>query len=207
MTLINGCIHLPSTCGSVVRDLVRTSTRGSHGLGLSLLLSSSVSRRGIDRGLTNCSNVLVTPNFNRHNISNGVLTTHCTHRGGVAYLNVYFNVRVVTVRFTHGMLNCGSTRATRVGRSAPRAVVSVLRRRGAILRGNNSVHLNTCTYGLSPGSRITRVCKGRRVSRHRHRHFRFGGACGTRFRTGNVGVSKAGPSAGLNRVVRLAARP
>lgn len=159
--------------------------------------------RGMNRTLGNVTKIVVNPKFNRHNVSNGFITVGCAHARSVPAFNVYLNVRYVTVRFTHGMLKFTSTGSHRVSRGAPRGIVSVVRRRGTVAGVNNAVHLNTCRYMLRGNSGIFRTCKRRRVRRHRHRHCRFGGSCGTRCRTTNVGYANVGPRSSLIRVMRV----
>lgn len=202
VNLIKGC-SLRSTCGDVHRDLSRTNACGSRGIGVAFVGSRCLARRGITRRLGNRSNVIVYPKFNRHNVRNGIVTTRCAHARSVPAFNVYLNVRVVIVRFTHGMLNCGSTGSHRVSRGAPRGIVSVVRRRGGVSGVNKAVQLNTCRYMLERNDHTFGVCGGRRVRRHRHRHCRFGGRFRGRFRGRNVVYMNHGPRDSLMRMIRV----
>lgn len=202
--LINGC-SLRSTCGSVLRTLSRTTACGSHGTSVRFVGDRGLASTGMRRRVGSVSNVVVYPKFKRHNVRNGFITVGCTHARGIPAFNVYLNVRYVTVRFTHGILNCASTGDHRVSRGAPRGIVSVVRRRGTVAGVNNAVHLKTCRYVLSRRSGAFRTCGDRRVRRHRHRHCRFGGSCGRRCRGTNVGYINVGPRSSLIRVVRVPA--
>lgn len=202
VTLINGC-SLRSTCGSVHRTLSRTKACGSYGMRMSFMGDRALASSGMRRTLGKVSNMVVNPKFNRHNVSNGFMTVGCAHARGVPAFNVYLNVRYVTVRFTHGILKCGSTGSHRVSRGAPRGIVSVVRRRGTVAGVKKAVHLNTCRYALRGNDGTCRTCGARRVRRHRHRHCRFGGSFGARCRTTNVGYANVGPRSNLMRVMRV----
>lgn len=201
---MKGC-SLRSTCGSVLRTLSRTTACGSHGTSVRFVGDRGLASSGVRRRLGSVSNIVVYPKFNRHNVRNGFMTVGCYHARGMPAFNVYLNVRYVTVRFTQGMLKCTSTGDHRVSRGAPRGMVSVVRRRGSVAGVNNAVHLKTCRYIVSPGSGACRTCRDRRVRRHRHRHCRFGGDCGRRFRGTNVGYMNVGPRSSLIRVIRVPA--
>lgn len=203
VNLINGCIRLRSTCGSVSRSLLRTTVCGSHGLSLRLFRSRGLGSNGTTRLLGSVSKVLVTPKFKRHNVRKGFTTLGCTHRGSIPYLNVYLNVRYVIVRFTHGMVKLTRTGSARVRPGAPCGIVSLVRRRGGMAGVNNSVHLKTCSYVLGGKSGTCRTCKRARVRRHRQRHFRFGDRCHSGFRTTNVVYMNRGPRSGLIRIIRV----
>lgn len=205
VTVINGCIRLRSTCGSVLRSLSRTTACGSHGMGVRCMSSRRLAPSGMSRRLKRMGKMIVYPKFNSHNVRNGFITTGCAHRRGVPAFNVYLNVRYVTVRFTHGILNCTSTGSVRVSRGAGRGIVSVVRRRGTVAGVKNAVHLKTCRYMLGGSSGMCRTCGRRRVRRHRHRHCRFGGSCHGRFRRTNVGYMNVGPRSSLMRVMRVPA--
>ncbi len=174
-------------------------------MGARFIGDRGLAHSGITRLLGNVSNILVYPKFKRHNARNGVVTTRCAHARSVPAFKVYLNVRVVIVRFTHGILGCTSTGDHRASRGAARGIVSVVRRRGGVARVNNAVHLNTCSYRMHGNDGAFRTCRGRRVSRHRHRHCRFGGRFLRRFRGTNVRYMNVGPRAGLIRVIRIPA--
>ncbi len=202
VTLIKGC-SLRSTCGSVLRSLSRTTACGSDGIGARFVRDRGLAHDGVTSCLTTVSNIIVYPKFKRHKARKGVVTTRCYQARSVPALNVYLNVRVVIVRFTHGMLNLRGTGSRRVSPSAPRGIVSLVRRRGDVARVNKAVELKTCSYRLSAKSGIFRTCKGSRVRRHRHRQCRFDDPCHQRFRRTKVLYANVGPSDNLIRVIRV----
>lgn len=107
------------------------------------------------------------------------------------------------VRCTESILNCTSTGDNRFAPRNGRGIVSLVPRRRNVRSVNNAVHLNTCPYIVGPSSLVTGTCNRRRVSRHRHRHCRFGGSFERRVRGTNVGVANASPGKLLIRTIRI----